>query len=78
MSPDGFSATKSLVTCKEMNRLGLMSVICITIYKYTNRNNISMAYSRLRDMWVNSYENDYICKVGDKSDDPSKLSFIVK
>ena len=40
-------------------RVGLMSVICMTIYKCTNNNNISKAYSRLRDMWVNSYENDY-------------------
>ena len=40
-------------------RVGLMSVICMAIYKCTNNNNISKAYSRLRDMWVNSYENDY-------------------
>ena len=39
--------------------VGLMSVICMTTYKCTNNNNISKAYSRLRDMWVNSYENDY-------------------
>ena len=31
----------------------------MAIYKCTNNNNISKAYSRLRDMWVNSYENDY-------------------